>query len=300
MCAEQCGKDSPAAHGARCATALLHILVCFVRIWCAKLRASVGSGSAGTSSAGPNCAACALRRFCHHREQALQGQRPTAARHVGAGHASGNTHRHVVLRILGTLSTHLALASPAPDAAPALQLTINGTANLAAAQREAAASNSSYEIVRHAASTFALQRSRTSFIGAGGESPVLHGHYGLRCRLRALLRRRTPRLAGLAHRRPRGACLGRCRRRSERDSRERAVVHEGACRWRSQRRSGEAQRARRCAGSARCASWLGLGTAAGSGLSGGHHRRGRLPGHFPQRRLCRGARLLCAPRVRAL
>ena len=37
---------------------------------------------------------------------------------------------------------------PAPDAAPARQLTINGAANLAAAQREAAASNSSYEIVR--------------------------------------------------------------------------------------------------------------------------------------------------------
>ena len=45
-----------------------------------------------------------------------------------------------------------AACATAPDAAPALQLTITGAANLAAAQREAAASNSSYEIVRSARS----------------------------------------------------------------------------------------------------------------------------------------------------
>ena len=54
----------------------------------------------------------------------------------------------MVLRIHGTSTIHSLLFATAPDAAPALQLTITGTANLAAAQREAAASNSSYEIVR--------------------------------------------------------------------------------------------------------------------------------------------------------
>ena len=128
--------------------------------------------------------------------------------------------------------------------------------------------------------------------GAGGQPPVVHGHHGLRRRLRALLRGRAPRPAGLAHRGPRGSRVGGCRRRSERHSRERALGRE----WRSQRRSGEAKRARSCAGSTRRAAWLGLGAAACAGFPGGHHRRRRLLGHLPQRRLCRGASLPCVLR----
>ena len=194
-----------------------------------------------------------------------------------------------------------AACATAPDAAPALQLTITGAANLAAAQREAAASNSSYEIVRSACSaipqTLVLGCSCSALFGAGGEPPIIHGHHGLRRRVRALLRRRTARPAGLAHRWPRGPRLGRCRRRAERDSRERALGLQDGCRWRAQRRSGEAQRPCSCAGSARRAPWLRLGAAAGAGFPGGNHLRRRLPGHVPQRRLCRGAFAPCAVRL---
>ena len=148
MCAEHCGKSSPAAHGAHRAAALLHILVCFVRLWCAKPRKSVCLKAVPAREAQVLTAACTSGVFVTVMNKLYKGN---------------DRQRHAMLVPVTQVATRIVMwccgysarrccalfrCPPAPDAAPALQLTINGAANLAAAQREAAASNSSYEIVR--------------------------------------------------------------------------------------------------------------------------------------------------------
>ena len=291
MCAEQCGVGPPAAHDACRAAALLHILVCAARIWYATPGASV-------------------RRSPDAAPPFPSGVFVTVVNKLYKGN---DRQRHAMLVPVTQVATRIVMwccGYTARRLSICFSLQLRLTPRLRCSSPSPALPTWLLRSVRPLLPTPRMKScvwprcsahlccSCTALFGAGGEPLIVHGHHGLRRRLRALLRRRTPRPAGLAYCRPSGTRLGCGGRRAERDSRERALILQVGCGWHAQRRSGEAQRPRSCAGCARRAAWLRLGAAAGAGFPGGHHRRRRLPGHLPQRRLCRGASLPCA--VRAL
>ena len=290
MCAEQCGVGPPAAHDACRAAALLHILVCAARIWYATPGASVRRSPDAAPPFPSGVFVTVVNKLYkgndRQRHAMLVPVTQVATRIVMW--CCGYTARRlsICFSLQLRLTPRLRCSSPSPALPTWLLRSVRPLLPTPRTKSCVWPRRSAH-----------LCCSCTALFGAGGDPPIIHGHHGLRRRVRALLRRRTARPAGLAHRWPRGPRLGRCRRRAERDSRERALGLQDGCRWRAQRRSGEAQRPCSCAGSARRAPWLWLGAAAGAGFPGGHHLRRRLPGHVSQRRLCRGAFAPCAVRL---